>query len=92
MNKPGNLFLSNMTGPLSAPWVFKGKKVDWISLAAMTPTLGPTISMVTLHETVKVTVTADTGEFSETKQLLDRIVHELTQASETTSVEEQESQ
>ena len=26
-----NLVLSNMTGPLKAPWVFKGKKVDWVS-------------------------------------------------------------
>ena len=91
MNKPGNLFLSNMTGPMQAPWVFKGKKVDWISLAAMTPSLGPTISMVTLFDTVKVTVTADKGEFPETKQLLDKMVHELTLASDTTSLEEQES-
>ena len=87
MNKPGNLFLSNMTGPLKAPWVFKGKKVDWVSLCAMTPTLGPSVSIMTHHECVKVTVTADKGEFPETKQLLDRIVHELEQVSEATSTE-----
>ena len=64
-NKPLNMLLSNMAGPMKAPWVFKGKKVDWVSLAAVTPTLGPTISMLTHHECVKVTVTADKGEFSE---------------------------
>ena len=63
---------------MKAPWVFKGKKVDWVSLAAVTPTLGPTVSMVTHHECVKITCAADKGEFPETKQLLDGIVHELT--------------
>ena len=82
------MFLSNLAGPLKAPWLFKGNKVDWVILASVVPTLGPAVSMVTHHECVKVAVIADTGEFSETKQLLDRIVHELT-PSESTSTEEE---
>ena len=77
-NKTGNMFLSNLAGPLKEPWVFKGNKVDWVILASVVPTLGPAVSMVTHHECSKVAVIADIGEFSETKQLLDRIVHELT--------------
>ena len=81
------MFLSNLAGPLKAPWVFKGSKVDWVILASVVPTLGPAVSMVTHHECVKVAVIADIGEFPETKQLLDRIVHELTPSETETETE-----
>ena len=67
VNKPCNMLLSNMAGPMKAPWVFKGKKVDWVSVAAVTPTMGPSVTIATIHECVKITVTADKGEFSETR-------------------------
>ena len=57
MYKPGNLTLSNMTGPLKAPWIFKGKKVDWVSMASMA--VGPSVSMVTHHDCAKITIIAD---------------------------------
>ena len=79
------MLLSNMAGPMKAPWVFKGKKVDWLGIAAVTPTMGPSVTIATLHECVKITVTADKGEFSETRQLVDRIVHELKQTDEPTN-------
>ena len=81
-NKPLNMLLSNMAGPMKAPWVFKGKKADWVSIAAVTPTMGPSVTISTIYETTKITVTADKGEFSETRQLVDRIVYELKQADE----------
>ena len=40
--------------------------------------MGVSVSMVTHHECVKVTVASDEGVFAESKLYLDGIVHELT--------------
>ena len=49
--------LSNMAGPLKAPLVFKGNKVDWVSFGATAD--GPSISIVTHHDCAKITIMAD---------------------------------
>ena len=72
--------MSNMTGSLKAPWVFGGCKVDWVSLVAC-PQFCPMASIVTMDDTVKITVTSDRGAFPDSKPLLDGIVKELTQTN-----------
>ena len=91
LDKPLNTLLSNMAGPKD-PWVFRGKKVDWLSIGAITPTKGPSIAIVSIHETVKITVTADKGKYPETKQLVERIVQELKQDGEQTQEQEETKQ
>ena len=55
--EPCNMALSNMAGPLKAPLVFKGKKVDWVSFGATAD--GPSISIVTHHDCAKISIMAD---------------------------------
>ena len=57
MDKKSNLALSNIAGPMKAPWVFKDKKVDWVSMASTA--LGPSVSIVTHHNCAKITIIAD---------------------------------
>ena len=65
-----------MTSSLKAKWVFQGCQVDWVSIVS-NDLLQPCVSIVTHHDTVKVTIAADRGVFPESRQLLDAIVSEL---------------
>ena len=66
-----------MTSSLKAPWVFQGRKVDWVTLIASNENF-PSVSLVTHHEKVKVAIMNDSGSFPESKRLLDAIVAEMT--------------
>ena len=68
--------VSNMIGSLKAPWVFKDKKVDWISvIGTMSATVS--ISITTMHKVVKITICADKAVFDCIDELGDAIVQEL---------------
>ena len=71
-----NLAMSNMTCCLKKPWNLQGGQVDWVTILACSHSL-PKISLVTHNQTVKLAISADTGVFPESKQLLDGIVAEL---------------
>ena len=71
-----NLSMSNMTCCLKKPWNLQGGQVDWVTILACSQSL-PKISLVTHNQTVKLAISADTGVFPESKQLLDGMVAEL---------------
>ena len=62
-----NLILSNMPSSLKAKWMFnQGCQVNWVSLVSCNPKQ-PFVSLVTHHDTVKLTITADSAVFPESK-------------------------
>ena len=71
-----NLSMSNMACCFKKPWNLQGGQVDWVTILACSHSL-PKISLVTHHQTAKLAISADTGVFPESKQLLDGIVAEL---------------
>ena len=70
------VYTSNMIGSLRAPWVFRGKQVDWISQIGLSRgTLS--VSITTMGTAVKITISADEGVFGYIDELGDAIVAEL---------------
>mmetsp|Transcript_43817 Transcript_43817/g.58092 ORF Transcript_43817/g.58092 Transcript_43817/m.58092 type:complete len:82 (+) Transcript_43817:546-791(+) len=73
------MIMSSMTGSLKKPWVFKGCQVDWMTSIGCPKNVGyPSVTLVTLHDKVKISVSADEGTFPYTQELMDGIVRELT--------------
>ena len=71
-----NFIASNMTTSLKAPWYFQGKKVHWVSILGC-PEFNPSISLVSLHDSVRVTGVSDLGTLPEIGQLVQNIEKEL---------------
>ena len=67
-----------MTCSLNAPWVINGKKVHWISVLGRVEGV-PSISLVSLHDSARVTGMADTGSFPEMEEFVKAIEQELKQ-------------
>ena len=64
--------ISNMTSSLKAPWIIQGKKVHWISVLGCN-NFSPSISLVSLHDSVRVAALSDSGVFPETRLLVQGI-------------------
>ena len=77
--KSTNFVVSNMTSSMKAPWIFKGNKVHWISLVGANTEI-PSVSLVSLHDSVRVATLSDTGILPETQLLLQGIEQEFKQA------------
>jgi len=76
--------MSSMTGSLKKPWVFQGSQVDWVTSIGCHKNVGyPNISLVTLHDKVKISVSADVGTFPYAHELMEGVAHELTAPEET---------
>ena len=82
-----NFVVSSMTGSLKAPWTFSGKKVHWISMLAC-PVAGPSISLASLHDTVRITGMSNTGSFPEIRELVKGIEQELSPRSHRAAIKQ----
>ena len=67
-----------MAGSPAHNWLFDGKRVHWITLCA---SIGhPSITLVSLHETVKVTIISrPTLAYRNTEQLMAKIEENMDQ-------------
>ena len=72
------LCVSNMVASLEAPWTFAGGQVEWASVVGIDSSLS--LSVTTLHETVKIAACTDLGYSSvSTKEMLKAIETALLQ-------------
>eukprot|EP00353_Schmidingerella_taraikaensis_P015633 CAMPEP_0185622968 /NCGR_PEP_ID=MMETSP0436-20130131/59559_1 /TAXON_ID=626734 ORGANISM="Favella taraikaensis, Strain Fe Narragansett Bay" /NCGR_SAMPLE_ID=MMETSP0436 /ASSEMBLY_ACC=CAM_ASM_000390 /LENGTH=110 /DNA_ID=CAMNT_0028264841 /DNA_START=1239 /DNA_END=1575 /DNA_ORIENTATION=+ len=63
---------------------FPGLQVDWVTSVACPKDAGyPSVSLVTLHDKVKISVSSDEGTFPYGPELLEGVVRELTSYQET---------
>ena len=69
---------SNIAGAMAHTWSFDGKKALWC--AAGTGAEHPVITLVSLFDTVKVTIISRPGIFSNTEELMAKIEENLSQA------------
>ena len=63
-----SLSLSNMAGPRVSKWVFDGNKTHWVTMT--TYHVIPEVTLTSLHDTVKITISGDQTKFKDFKHLL----------------------
>ena len=69
---------SNMAGSPAHNWIFDGKRTHWMAMG--TSGGHPTITLVSLHDTVKVTIVSRTGIFRNTEELMAKIEENMDQS------------
>ena len=71
LHEKQSLTCSNMAGSMAHSWKFDGKKTHWVAVG--TSGEHPVVTLVSLHDTVKITVIAKKGIFKESEQLMAKI-------------------
>ena len=56
-------------------WSFDGKKTHWVAIA--TASSNTTVSLVSLHNKVKISIAAKTGQFKESRKFLEMIENNM---------------
>ena len=63
-----SLCCSNMAASPNRVWSFDGKKTHWVAIASSADT--PVLSIVSLADKVKLSITSRTGLFKDSEKLL----------------------
>ena len=63
--------VSNMAASREHVWSFDGKKTHWVAIATSCP--NTIVSLVSLHDKVKVSIASKTAQFKDSKMFVEMI-------------------